>query len=112
MCVNFYATKILILDDDATGVDHHGKPYRNNDYQKDSVLCTDGDGNVYHYDMGKSKSRDVATWPRREELGIPLFRNYWTFIYNPKQPTGLGPYYQAIENASKTTLIPPVGKNL
>jgi len=110
MSVNFFADKILILDADAIIHGHEGKVYNNVDYPKDTVLCTDADGNVYRYDMPKDASRDVYTWPKREDKGIPLFRNYWTYIYTGPRST-LGPYFLAIEDAPKTTIIPPIGTN-
>lgn len=101
MSVNFFATQIMILDAPATNI-----------FMKDAVLCADADGNVYRYDMPKDHAREEDTWPRFEEgKGIPLFRNYWTFLYNLNNPTRLGPYYRAIENAPKTIVIPPIGTN-
>ena len=58
----------------------------------------------------KHDARDPNAWPRFEkDKGIPLFRNYWTYLYNPKEPQG--PYYRAIENAPKTVVLVPEGTN-
>lgn len=112
MSVNFNATKILILDADATETDHNGRVYRNDDFPKDTVLCVDAGGNVYKYDMQMGDERSPNHWPLRDaKTGIPLFRNYWTFLYNPNELTGLGPYYSSIEKTQKTTVLPPIGIN-
>lgn len=109
MSRNFNAVRIMILDHDATDRDHEGRPYTNVDFPKDTVLCIDIDSNVYRYDMPEKDARNPNNWPRRDDKGIPLFRNYWTFIYNANEPQG--PYYRAIENTAKTEILPPIGTN-
>lgn len=106
MSVNFNAEYIFVLD--GLTADDHG--YTNPDYNKDDVFCVDADSNVYAYTMPKDHARDPATWPFYEEgKGVPLFRNYWTFLFNNNEAQG--PYYQAIIDAPKTIIRPPVGVN-
>jgi hypothetical protein len=106
MSRTFYAKDIFVLDETAHGTGHDGLPYTNSDYPKDTVICVDEDGNVYRYnDMfheGGVSSRSAEVWPDREAEGIPLFRNYWRWLYDSHE--NQGPYYQSITNAKRTTV--------
>ena len=99
MCVNFFAQYILILDADV-----------NSEFPADTVFCVDADENVYQYDGDGKSARDILSWPYFENFkGIPLFRNFWTFLFNMNEKQS--PVYQAILDAPRTQIRPPLGTN-
>jgi len=114
MTVNFNAVRILVIDEQPRDIDHDGKPYVNVDEGVDTILCVDHEGNVYTWTHKASAQnanpRNPSYWPRRHfSRGIPLFRDYWKFLYNRREP--LGARYRSIEACKKTTVMPPIGDN-
>lgn len=106
MSRTFYANAIYILTDDAKGIDHDGTEFVNEDFPKNTVLCTDETGDVFVYTQTFADVREVImpkAWPRRTKHGIPLFRDYWRFAYSSTEHQG-APYYRSIVEAPKTII--------
>lgn len=105
MSRTFHAQTILVLDADATALGNDGFHYVNPDFAEGSIICIDADGFVYRYNRPSSdKDRSAATWPDRVPEGIPLFRNYWEYMFDSNE-ADLAPYHRAIANASKTVIV-------
>ena len=109
MSRNFFATHIYILDADAVAPGHDGLPFPNIDYPKGTLMCKDADGFVYTTSSNRPSfdeetDRDPKTWPNCTEEGVPLWRNYWKYVYDSNEPK-FAPYYNAIRSAPITTIV-------
>lgn len=105
MAIHLFATTIFYLTADAVGTDHDGHPYANPDFKKGSVLALDKDGelfahNITSFSMAGAELTDPASWPRKKNGVVQLYRDNWRYIN--KAPGA--PYYDSIINAPRATL--------
>ena len=110
----FFVREIRVLTSDSTGLDHDGNEMTNAQFPRGTILAIDMDGLVFsgdnrpHGDVDPEADLLPGCWPRRTKMGIPLYRDYWTYVYDSKDlsmtsDTG-APYFRAIANASFKTI--------
>jgi hypothetical protein len=106
MCVQFYATKLVVTTGAAQGKGHDGELYVNPDCAIGTILAYDSDDHLYVYvgATGRGAIVDEQTkpsaWPRATHKGVQLYRDYWKHVASGANT----PYGAAMRNAPHRVL--------